>query len=239
MGSPDFWSHLMQPPEMPHHSNTLVPVILAGGSNLEAWPNSRINMPIQFQRNGRQTSLFQQTIACIARLPHSHPPIITLPSSALDIARTQLEELNLLPNAQLIVEPVDRGSLQNTVLCALLAASTDQESVMMVLEASRSPTNWSDFERLAAGMLDHPHMTTNIIACGQPLDRASRSSLRAVQKSGKTEDVFTFQAYPADMATKNRKFEIGGVIFATPRTFLKSVKSFDRAGFETCNRALQ
>jgi len=87
----------------------LLPVILAGGSNLDYWPVSRINMPIQFQRSAKRPSPFEQVLAGVGLFKHSLPPIITLPSAALTAAKSQLADFPMFQNARLIVEPVDRG----------------------------------------------------------------------------------------------------------------------------------
>lgn len=43
-------------------SRPILPIVLAGGGNLDHWPRSRVNMPIQFQRQDNGYSSFERAL---------------------------------------------------------------------------------------------------------------------------------------------------------------------------------
>ena len=217
---------------------SIIPIILGGGSNLHLWPTSRINMPIQFQKKSNQPSLFEQVLSGIALLNHSLPPIITLPSAAHETGQRQLADFPLLPKSQILVEPMDRGSLHAATLCALLAAQTDRSALMVIIDASNPPTDWQAFSRLIQQTKESPLAREKIIVCGQP-ETNNGISLHPVNKNAATEDNLLFSMQTINDEPKGQVFNIGQVFFATPRVFLEKIGKLCPQALSSCSKALQ
>ncbi|MEE9313142.1 MAG: cupin domain-containing protein [Rhizobiaceae bacterium] len=216
----------------------LLPIILAGGSNLEQWPLSRINMPIQFQRAHQKESAFEQVLKGVSQLHHSLPPIITLPSAALEIGRQQFSSAKGFPEAKLIVEPVDRGTLIAVITTTLIAATIDRTAMMVFIDASQPPTDWGAFSRLVYQTQNSSIAQESIVLCGQPLEYKN-ASLRSVEKAQPSSDPLLFNFQSTSSNTEEKTFEIGAVTFATPRVMIDKLQSLCPTMMSAANLALQ
>ena len=104
-------------------SETIIPVILCGGSGTRLWPLSRASYPKQFSRILGETSLFQ---ASVERFPEPEfaAPIVVTNAEFRFIATEQLGGIGRLPGAVLI-EPEGRNTAP-AVLAAALQAARDR-----------------------------------------------------------------------------------------------------------------
>ncbi|MEE9376048.1 MAG: cupin domain-containing protein [Rhizobiaceae bacterium] len=225
--------------EKPKKTNrTILPIILAAGSNLDQWPNSRINLPIQFQKSHGRPSLFEQTLASLSHLNHDFRPIIALPTASLEIARAQLDQTAHSLDPKIIIEPMDRGTMTSVLASAFLAAKIDRSAMMVIIDASRPPTDWAAFERLIQQTLASPLANEKNIFCGQP-NQSGSLSLNTVKKTIPTEDPLIHHYERLQNECADPTFDLGAVTFSTPSHLLEQVRLNKPCTFTSCNKALE
>lgn len=114
-------------------------VIMAGGSGIRFWPQSRRALPKQFLHFGSTRTLIQETAdRCLPLITPSRLWVVTGAAHADETAR-QLPEL--LPS-QILVEPCGRNTAPCIALAATRLLSADPDAVMLVVPADHliSPT---------------------------------------------------------------------------------------------------
>lgn len=105
-------------------ADTIIPVVLAGGSGSRLWPLSRSDRPKQFQRLSGDVSLFQDTVGRLRHLENCSQPIIVTSQQHRHLVEQQLAEIGVRPRA-VIVEPVGRNTAPAITLAALTEARRD------------------------------------------------------------------------------------------------------------------
>jgi mannose-1-phosphate guanylyltransferase len=121
--------------------------ILAGGSGTRLWPLSRSHQPKQLVPLLGDRSLVQATVDRVAPLiPHDHIVVVTEQSHA-DALREQLPEL---PSANVLVEPVRRGTAAAVGLAAQWIAHQDPRASMASLHADHAIRDPEEFRACLA-----------------------------------------------------------------------------------------
>jgi len=110
---------------------TIHPVILCGGSGTRLWPVSRKSYPKQFCPLLEGGSLFQRTLARIARPPYAEPILLTHQDFRF-ITAEQLAD-SAVPSARILLEPEGRNTAPAICLAALSLAERDMDAVLLVL----------------------------------------------------------------------------------------------------------
>ncbi|MBU6418874.1 MAG: mannose-1-phosphate guanylyltransferase/mannose-6-phosphate isomerase [Proteobacteria bacterium] len=112
---------------------TLVPVILCGGSGTRLWPVSRKSFPKQFWPLISETSLLAET-ALRAAGPGFAAPIIVANQDHRFVVAEQLRDAGI-QSPRVLLEPVGRNSAPAIAAAALLAAETDPQAVLWIMAA--------------------------------------------------------------------------------------------------------
>lgn len=107
-------------------------VVMAGGSGIRFWPQSRRALPKQFLHFGSARTLIQETAdRCLPMMTPSRLWVVTGAAHAEETAK-QLPEL--LPS-QILVEPCGRNTAPCIALAATRLLSADPEAIMLVVPA--------------------------------------------------------------------------------------------------------
>ncbi len=215
---------------------SIVPIVLAGDSNLDAWPHSRIHIPLQFQRGHNKTSLFGQTLACIDRLPQATAPVVALAPKMLEQSREQLIQAGIGETSQIVVEPVDRGTWPAGIIAALKASQLKSDALLMFIDAANPPADTDAFCRLVVQIQASETAAQSLVFCGQPGRSAGHGM--CVSKTGKTDDPLLFRFKQMECSEQENIFGIGSLAFAPADTFLRMVEHIDPETLATCKRAL-
>jgi mannose-1-phosphate guanylyltransferase len=137
--------------------------ILAGGSGTRLWPLSRSKRPKQLLPLVSDRSLIQETVDRVEPLtPPSRTFVVTERSHADDIKA----QLPTLPERNIIIEPVRRGTAPALALAALVIQQADPNAVMASVHSDAVITNPEELVRalsLAAAVAER---TDHIVTLG-------------------------------------------------------------------------
>jgi mannose-1-phosphate guanylyltransferase/mannose-6-phosphate isomerase len=113
------------------------PVILAGGTGTRLWPLSRELYPKQLLSLIGEHSLLQTTLIRVSLIPDALPPIIVVGEEHRFLTSSQVEELNLFPEYQLLLEPLGKDTAPAVCGAALFAKQQfkdeARENIMLLM----------------------------------------------------------------------------------------------------------
>ena len=164
-------------------SNSIVPVVLCGGSGTRLWPKSRRLLPKQFLSLVTPHSLLQDTVMRLRPLKRCGAPVIVANHEHRFLVAEQLQEIGAKPRA-LLLEPVGRNTAPAIAAAALLVAAQDPEAILLVLPSDHAIADEPAFRAAVAratavaaeGYLvtfgivpDHPATGYGYIEAGKPV----------------------------------------------------------------------
>jgi len=127
--------------------NSIIPVILSGGSGTRLWPVSRKLYPKQFIPLRGHRSLFQDTLARTCGLAEDiQAPIVVCNEEHRFMAAEQIR-LEGLQSANIILEPVGRNTAPAIGLAALCAQQRDTGAIILVLPADHIMDSNDEFKK--------------------------------------------------------------------------------------------
>lgn len=114
-------------------TNTIIPVLLAGGSGTRLWPLSRKSYPKQFSNLVGEHSLFQQTaLRLISSSKINFASHITLTNSDFRfIVGEQLQAVDIDPGA-ILIEPHAKNTASAILAASLYAHDKDSDAILLV-----------------------------------------------------------------------------------------------------------
>jgi len=115
-------------------TNTILPVILAGGSGTRLWPLSRALYPKQLIRLVDQHTMLQNTILRLKGLDGAENPVVICNDEYRFMVAEQLRRIEVEPGA-IILEPVGRNTAPALAVAALQATAGGADPVLLVLPA--------------------------------------------------------------------------------------------------------
>lgn len=113
--------------------NSILPVILAGGSGSRLWPMSRTHYPKQFLSLVNETSMLQDTILRLEGIEHDPVSLICNEEHRFLVAE-QLRTSHI-EHSGIILEPFGRNTAPAVALAALHAIENGQDPILLVLAA--------------------------------------------------------------------------------------------------------
>ena len=101
-------------------SNSLLPVILCGGTGSRLWPLSRSSFPKQYLSlfDNSKNSMLQETQFRLKNLSNIDFPIIICNEDHRFIVAEQMREINIKPKS-ILLEPFGRNTAPAIILAAL------------------------------------------------------------------------------------------------------------------------
>ena len=125
---------------------SLVPVILSGGSGTRLWPLSRESFPKQFlslETNNKNT-LLQETYLRISDLPNLEKPILICNEKHRFIVAEQMNQINIQPQS-ILLEPFGRNTAPAITLAALKSLEIFKDPTLLVLSSDHVIKNKNKF----------------------------------------------------------------------------------------------
>lgn len=119
---------------------TILPVILSGGSGTRLWPLSRGLYPKQFMDMGDDT-LFARTVSRALRLPDAKAPVVVCNEEHRFLAAAILQELSHRPGLEaaagssILLEPSGRNTAPAIALAAMHAMEKGDDPLLLVLSS--------------------------------------------------------------------------------------------------------
>lgn len=127
-------------------NNSLVPVILCGGSGTRLWPLSREAFPKQFLRLSGETSMLQQTLQRLAGIEALDPALLVCNESSRFIVAEQLREIGM-SDARMLLEPMRRNTAPAIATAALQAMENGNDPILLVLPSDHVILDTPAFHR--------------------------------------------------------------------------------------------
>ncbi|MDO9442430.1 MAG: mannose-1-phosphate guanylyltransferase/mannose-6-phosphate isomerase [Beijerinckiaceae bacterium] len=112
---------------------TIVPVIMCGGSGTRMWPESRESLPKQFLPLIGTRSSFQNTVLTLKRADVFARPIVISNHDYRFLVAEQLAQIQA--DAEIVLEPVRRDSGPAVAVAAELAFQRDPDTIVVVMAA--------------------------------------------------------------------------------------------------------
>jgi len=138
--------------------NSVIPVILSGGSGTRLWPLSRESYPKQFLALDSRTkkTLLQKTFERLLGLEGLEDPILICNEEHRFIVAEQFRELNTDPQA-IILEPIGRNTAPAIAVAALQAISSGKDPLLLILAADHLIENIIEFKRVIQSAKNYAH----------------------------------------------------------------------------------
>ncbi|MBD2804165.1 mannose-1-phosphate guanylyltransferase/mannose-6-phosphate isomerase [Xenorhabdus sp. ZM] len=134
-------------------NDTILPVIMAGGSGSRLWPLSRSLYPKQFLSLISTSTMLQETVSRLRNIKHSSPVFICNQEHRFVVAE-QLRE-NKISHNGIILEPEGRNTAPAIALAALKAISNGDDPILLVLAADHAIEDELEFEKSVNEAIKH------------------------------------------------------------------------------------
>ena len=125
---------------------TLVPIVLCGGSGTRLWPLSRESYPKQFLRLLGEETLLQQTIRRLNAVEGMRAPILVCNESSRFVAAEQLRAI-ACHDAHILLEPLRRNTAPAIAAAALYALAQGEDPLLLVLPSDHIIKDQAAFNR--------------------------------------------------------------------------------------------
>ncbi|MGC8659761.1 MAG: mannose-1-phosphate guanylyltransferase [Desulfomonilaceae bacterium] len=186
----------------------LYSVIMAGGSGVRFWPQSRRHRPKQLLKIVGEKTMIRATVDRVSPVtPYDRIMVVTGAHHAEKI-RMQIPEI---PNDLIVTEPVGRNTAPCIALAAYRLAKIDSDAVMLVLPADHLITKEDEFrstieavskiaaetgELLTFGVIpDRPETGYGYIHVGEMVVEFDGLKAYRVQRFVEKPDIKTAQSY--------------------------------------------
>jgi mannose-1-phosphate guanylyltransferase/mannose-6-phosphate isomerase len=226
---------------------TLVPVILSGGSGTRLWPLSRPERPKQLLPLVTERTLLQDTLARTQGLPGVTAPIVICNEAHRFLVAEQLRDLGVTPRA-IVLEPAGRNTAPAAAIAALIATADEPDGVpplLLLLPADQVILDEAAF-RVAVEQAVAAAASGKIVTFGIVPTRPETGYgyIRRGADRGGSYDVAQFVEKP-DLATAERYVESGGYLWNggmflfSARAFLDELDRHAPAMLAPCRQALE
>ncbi len=122
--------------------NSIIPVILCGGSGTRLWPLSRGSYPKQFLPliSDNKKSLLQNTQERISSIKNLLEPILICNEDHRFIVAEQMREINIKPYS-ILLEPFGRNTAPAIALAAMKALENQSNPILLILSSDHEIKN--------------------------------------------------------------------------------------------------
>lgn len=223
--------------------DTILPVILSGGSGARLWPLSRKAYPKQFLELFGRESLFQQTCKRVGSELFSAPLVVSNNDHRFIVAE-QMQLMGVTPE-NIVLEPVGRNTAPAILIAALLAARKDKHTLLLILPSDHVIEDHSGFcEAVSLGIEDAKG--GNIITFGKKPD-SPHTGYGYIETKGSEKsvcDVVSFVEKPSLETAKKylssgNYFWNAGIFLFSAQTMIDAFKAYAPEILQHCEKALE
>jgi len=221
--------------------NSLLPVILAGGSGTRLWPLSRKHYAKQYLALDGDKTMLQETVARLGNIAHL-PPLLICNEDSRFLAAEQMRQMGRA-DASILLEPAGRNTAPAIALGAFEALANGDDPILLVMPADHKIHDSAAFLAAAQTGMDlaadgklvtfgitptHPETGYGYIRRGPPVSKA-----------------FTVDAFveKPDLATAEGYLETGGyywnsgIFMFRASRYLEELEEFRPDIFKACQGA--
>ncbi|MBP2316548.1 mannose-1-phosphate guanylyltransferase/mannose-6-phosphate isomerase [Azospirillum soli] len=130
-------------------AQTIVPVLLSGGSGSRLWPLSRDLYPKQFLSLCSDRTMFQDTALRVGDPATFAPPLVVCNQEHRFLVAEQLRQSDLKPRG-IVLEPMGRNTAAACAVAALTVAAENPDTLLLVLPADHEIRDAEAFRRAIA-----------------------------------------------------------------------------------------
>ena len=118
---------------------SIVPIILCGGTGSRLWPLSRRSFPKQFFNieNYNNKTLFQNTFERLLSLKRLDQPIIICIQEHRFIVAEQMRKTGIKPKS-ILLEPIGKGTCAAVAISSLKAVEDDENPYLIVMSSDHA-----------------------------------------------------------------------------------------------------
>jgi len=203
---------------------TILPVIMSGGSGTRLWPLSTPQAPKQFHALATSNSMIQETAMRVSG-DGFRAPVVICGSAHSSLVSTQLAEIDRKP-ALVVLEPFARNTAAVAAVAALAGQAIDPDNLVLLLPADHVITKPGAFHAAIhqAASLAHDR----IVTFGIRPTHAETGYGYIEQGAALSEGVFEIERFleKPDLATATQYVEGGrhdwnaGIFLFSPRVML-------------------
>ena len=125
--------------------DSVYPVVLCGGSGARLWPLSRSNAPKQFIKLFDDKSLLQNTCLRAQALGIKNLPIVVSNHAQRFKVAEEMNEINVLKNNNIILEPSAKNTAPAILIAALNAIEKDPHAILLILPSDHYISDLEEF----------------------------------------------------------------------------------------------
>ncbi len=223
--------------------NTLIPVLLSGGSGTRLWPLSREGYPKQFLALAGEHSMLQATWLRVAHLAGVDAPLVVTNENHRFMVAEQLRQVGCQPSA-IVLEPVARNTAPAIAAAALQAVRDGDDPLLLVLPSDHVIADESRFrEAVQAARADAEQgaLVTFGIVPDAPetgygyIKATPGEGVRAVEQFVEKPDAATAEAYLAD----GGYFWNSGMFLFRASRYLEELKAHQPEMLAACREAFE
>ena len=231
--------------------DSIIPVILCGGSGTRLWPLSRKSFPKQFlSLSDNKNSLLQNTQIRLRKLKNIQKPIIVCNEEHRFLVAEQMRSINIKPDS-ILLEPFGKNTAPAITLAALKAVHEDENSnpIILVLSSDHEIKNENKFlEVIRHGKeyaLKDKLVTFGIIPNAPKTEYGYIKAEKSLQVNEiSAEKIIEFTEKPneetANKFLKDRRFTWNsGIFMFRAKTFLKEINNFAPDIVNICTDSLK
>jgi len=237
---------------MKKNVQSVVPVIMSGGSGTRLWPLSRKSYPKQLlPLTGGKYSMLQETAL---RVKEFGAPIIVANEDHRFLVAEQLQQIGTV-TADILLEPMGKNTAPAIALAAFAAMKKNDQSIMVVLPADHLITDKKTFHMALKQAIDaaaqdklvtfgivpgHPETGYGYIKATAPTEKKSKTKSLPSQ----TLTIKQFVEKP-DLATAKRYLKSGnyywnsGMFVFKASVFLAELEKHNKAILIACRAAFE
>ena len=230
--------------------NTIIQIILCGGSGSRLWPLSRKSFPKQYLKlnSSDKNSLLQNTYKRISEIKNIKEPILICNEEHRFMAAEQMREIDVKPS-RILLEPFGRNTAPAVALASLVSLEIEEDPILLVLSSDHEikdnkrfikviheAINFAKDDKLVTfGVIpDSPETGYGYIKAEKPFDFSSLSG----------ENISEFIEKPslekATQLIKDKRFTWNsGMFLFKAKTIIEELDKFCPEILDSCNQSLK